>query len=195
MTYSILTSPCLTAPAQMDVGPMIPSLCEFTGFIIIPATLMAWFWLIGRRRRPNSAGHAALVLAVAVTSALSVLWVVGGIDEWFFEPKTDEVGACVLVGNLPEVREYTDARIANGPQRDVRPEASTDPKPPLHTIQLAVGELDGDKVHEGMKSIWRHFRVNLVNSDVSVLADPAASRWVTLEEWRRSRPATQSESR
>ncbi len=154
----------LTVLGQMDVGPMIPGLCELAGFIIIPTTLLAWYWLIRRRRRRESVGHAALVFAVAVTSGLCVLWLIGGIDEWLFEPKIDDTGAMFLVENLPEVRQYIDARHVNGPPREVRLDDTLHPTLPRYTLQFVVGELD--EKHGAMRSIWRHFRVSLVNSDV-----------------------------
>jgi hypothetical protein len=174
---------------QMDIGPMIPSACVCTGFVIIPAALISWYWLIRRRRQPQCASHTAAVFAVAVTNSFFALWLIGAIDEWLFEPKIDDTGATGLVYSLPEVHQYVDAPPANGPPREVKPEEVTDPKVPRYTIQLAVGEMDEKR--EAMKSIWHHFRVNLVNSDVSVLADAPAGRWVSMEEWRRSRSSTQ----
>ena len=184
MNYDTLTNHCLTALGQLDIGPMIPSLCEATGFIIIPATLLAWFWLMRRRRQKQTPGHAAVVFAVAVTNALCAAWVIGAIDEWLFEPKIDDTGAMVIVENLPEVRQYLDARQPNGPARDVKLDESQDAKLPRFTYGITVGETDGKNAPT---LIWQRFRVNQVNSEVRALAAGSPDRWVTLEEWRNSR--------
>jgi hypothetical protein len=161
--------------AQMDIGPMLPSACAVTGFIIIPATMISWFLLLRHGRRVS---YFTIFLIALGTPAL-VVWIVMALS-LRNEPSIDDSGAVSKVEQLPEVQNFL--QIDNV----------------KHTADVIKNNNDASSdwlvavVDYNTKPpvTWNQFKVNAVTGNIRVLADPKGHLWIPIDEWRKAQATT-----
>jgi hypothetical protein len=172
--------------AQMDFGDLIDQLCPLLGFALLAGLGICVFAAILVKRKHGSHHKFFFIIipALVIFAILFALWIPLAYHNKYYEPHITEVGADLMVENLPEVQHYLDAGNNSTNPRGIQEigENSRVAGLPYYSVEFLVGDSDRTNMH--VTKTWHTFGVDLINGQIWILVHGNRTR---IGDWRNSK--------